>query len=70
MYRFVIPLSGSNAMQDSGVQHLYVHVVHSNEAAVRLYTQKTGFAVENQETHEFANLASRPRRLLLHKALA
>jgi ribosomal protein S18 acetylase RimI-like enzyme len=46
----------------------YVHVVAENTAAVKLY-ERAGYGVESQETEGFARAASRPRRLLLVKAL-
>jgi ribosomal protein S18 acetylase RimI-like enzyme len=51
-----------------GVQHMYVHVVHSNLPAVALYTA-AGYQVEQQESENTARALRRPRRLLLRKDL-
>jgi len=52
----------------SGVKHMYVHVVHDNGAAQRLYSS-LGYEKEAEETEGFARALRRPRRLLLHKQL-
>eukprot|EP00775_Hariotina_reticulata_P012867 gene12867-12993_t len=53
-----------------GVKHMYVHVVHDNGAAQRLYSS-LGYEKEAEETEGFARALRRPRprRLLLHKQL-
>ena len=50
------------------VKFMYVHVVHSNTAAVALY-QAAGYTVESQESENTARALQRPRRLLLCKEL-
>lgn len=50
----------------SGITSLYVHVVATNEAAVKLYN-KGGFIVEREESASDARRQARPRRSLLHK---
>jgi ribosomal protein S18 acetylase RimI-like enzyme len=52
-----------------GVRHLYVHVVASNEPALRLYENQCGFEIEQREDESFARALNRPRRLLLHREL-
>ena len=52
-----------------GVRHLYVHVVADNTAAGALYA-RMGFEVEAEETESQARGLGRPRRKILHKALA
>jgi ribosomal protein S18 acetylase RimI-like enzyme len=47
---------------------MYVHVVHDNGAAQRLYSS-LGYEKEAEETEGFARALRRPRRLLLHKQL-
>jgi ribosomal protein S18 acetylase RimI-like enzyme len=47
---------------------MYVHVVHDNTAAQRLYSSM-GYQQETEETEGFARALRRPRRLLLHKQL-
>jgi ribosomal protein S18 acetylase RimI-like enzyme len=54
---------------DAGVEWLYVHVVHDNEAALKLYLQ-AGFTVECEETTNAARAAGRDRRLLLVQSIA
>ena len=50
------------------MQHLYVHVVPDNQAAVKLYLRQ-GFEVEDEENEGSARRLNRPRRLILHKSL-
>lgn len=52
----------------TGVEHMYVHVIHDNIAAQQLYSG-LGYEQETQETETFARALRRPRRLLLHKQL-
>lgn len=49
-----------------GITSLYVHVVATNEAAVKLYN-KGGFLLEKEESASDARRQARPRRSLLHK---
>lgn len=48
------------------ITNWYVHVVATNEAAVKLYN-KGGFIVEREESASDARRQARPRRSLLHK---
>ena len=50
--------------REKGIAQLYVHVVPSNEAAVKLYLAN-GFVQETEEKADFAYLRDRERRLLL-----
>lgn len=61
-------LTSSFIYMHSGVKHMYVHVVHDNGAAQRLYSS-LGYEKEAEETEGFARALRRPRRLLLHKQL-
>ena len=53
--------------REKGIAQLYVHVVPSNEAAVKLYLAN-GFVQETEEKADFAYLRDRERRLLLRLA--
>lgn len=55
---------------ERGVRHLYVHVIHDNEPARRMYIERCGFEVEAEEREAVARALNRPRRLLLHRSLA
>jgi GNAT superfamily N-acetyltransferase len=48
----------------NGVIHLYVHVVHDNLAARKLY-ERCGFDVEEEEAADAARKRQHSRRLLL-----
>lgn len=52
-----------------GVEHLYVHVIHTNTPARRLYQDHCGFEIESEEREATARGLNRPRRLLLHCTL-
>lgn len=52
-----------------GVQQLYVHVMHRNAAARRLYLHHCSFAVEQEEGEAQAVALSRPTRMLLGSCL-
>ena len=54
---------------DRGVEHLYVHVIHDNIPALRLYRDRCGFEIESEERESTARALNRPRRLLLYKSL-
>lgn len=49
----------------AGVEELYVHVMHANDAGRRLYLQRCGFVVEQEEGEAQAVALSRPSRMLL-----
>ena len=52
------------------IRHVYVHVVHTNEPALSLYTKHCGFEIESEEKPSVARALNRPRRLLLHRSLS
>lgn len=58
-----------NIAQHWGITSLYVHVVATNDAAVKLYN-KGGFQLEKEESASEARRHARPRRSLLHKYIA
>ena len=57
-----------NAASEHSVEHVYVHVVKDNEAALQLYTS-SGFEVESQEGADAARKRQHGRRLLLGTAV-
>ncbi|XP_024399712.1 GCN5-related N-acetyltransferase 7, chloroplastic [Physcomitrium patens] len=59
-------LQSQKIAQHWGITSLYVHVVVTNDAAVKLYS-KGGFILEKEETASEARNQARPRRKLLHK---
>jgi hypothetical protein len=63
-------MAASEVAAAAGVEHLYVHVVADNMAAITLYCQRCGFEVEKEETEAFARQLNRPRRLLLHRCIS
>ncbi|KAG7673572.1 hypothetical protein Ndes2526B_g02979 [Nannochloris sp. 'desiccata'] len=52
-----------------GIEHLYVHCIHSNTPARSLYIDHCGFQFEAEEKEATARALNRPRRVLLHKKL-
>lgn len=59
-------LHAQKIAQHWGITSLYVHVVATNDAAVKLYN-KGGFQLEKEESASEARRQARPRRSLLHK---
>jgi ribosomal protein S18 acetylase RimI-like enzyme len=53
--------------RDLGVEHLYVHFIHTNNPARSLYIDHCGFEFEAEEKEATARALNRPRRVLLHK---
>ncbi len=53
----------------AGVEYLYVHVAHDNQAAMHLYCNRCGFHQEQSESEGYARALSRPRRFLLCQQL-
>lgn len=53
----------------AGAAQLYVHVRTRNTAALALYTQRCGFAVERRETESEGQALGRPPRVLLRCSL-
>ena len=52
-----------------GVTHMYVHVAEDNLAARKLYEEKCGFSIEQNEPANVARGLNRPPRLLLYRKL-
>jgi ribosomal protein S18 acetylase RimI-like enzyme len=57
-----------DAARARGVEHVYVHVVVDNGAAVGLY-ERSGFRLEAQESADSARKRQHGRRLLLVRSL-
>jgi ribosomal protein S18 acetylase RimI-like enzyme len=53
--------------RELGIEHLYVHFIHSNTPARSLYIDHCGFQFEAEEKEATARALNRPRRVLLHK---
>jgi ribosomal protein S18 acetylase RimI-like enzyme len=64
-----IILQATKLSREMGVEHLYVHFIHSNTPAQSLYVQHCGFEFEAEEKEATARALNRPRRVLLHKNL-